>query len=98
MRAIRALHEGQTARLCGKGHMNATPWPCHNCSMPGGTRTTVTRRSANYLAFAVGGPALGRPRDITNALAAAFTAIQQRFGAEGAWPPGEAGTPARPPD
>ena len=62
-------------------------------------RNSAYRAAAfrNYLAFAIGGPAVGRPRDITDALAASFTAIRQRFGANGAWPPGETGTPAHPP-
>jgi len=41
----------------------------------------------HYLAYQIGGPGLGRPSDISDALAASFTAIQQRLGAEGTWVP-----------
>jgi hypothetical protein len=41
----------------------------------------------HYLACQIGGPGLGRPSDISDALAASFTAIQQRLGAEGTWVP-----------
>jgi hypothetical protein len=41
----------------------------------------------HYLARYIGGPGLGRPGDISDALAASFTAIRQRLGAEGTWMP-----------
>jgi hypothetical protein len=49
----------------------------------------------HYLARYIGGPGLGRPGDISDELAASFTAIRQRLEAEGTWmPPPE---PARGP-
>ena len=43
----------------------------------------------NDLSYEIGGQELGRPRDIQQALAEAFTAIQQHLGTPGQWiPPG----------